>query len=106
MSNSVELAPSMPATWRANSATATCIPMQMPRKGTLLLAGELGGEHLSLDTPPAEAAGDEHAVGAGELLLRGGGASPALQVSESIQSISTRLSCSEAASRSASETER
>ena len=33
-SNSVELAPSMPATWRANSATAICMPRQMPRYGT------------------------------------------------------------------------
>ena len=32
---SVELAPSMPATWRANSLTATCIPRQMPRYGIL-----------------------------------------------------------------------
>ena len=32
-SNSVELAPSMPTTWRANSATAICIPRQMPRNG-------------------------------------------------------------------------
>ena len=32
-SNSVELAPSMPATWRANSATAICIPRQMPSSG-------------------------------------------------------------------------
>ena len=31
MSNSVELAPSIPATLRANSATATCIPRQIPR---------------------------------------------------------------------------
>ena len=33
-SNSVELAPVMPATWRANSATATCSPRQRPKKGT------------------------------------------------------------------------
>ena len=32
-SNSAELAPSMPQTWRANSTTAICIPRQMPRKG-------------------------------------------------------------------------
>ena len=32
-SNSVELAPSIPATWRANSQTATCIPRQIPRYG-------------------------------------------------------------------------
>ena len=30
---SVELAPSSPTTWRANSETATCIPRQMPRYG-------------------------------------------------------------------------
>ena len=33
MSNSVELAPSIPATWRANSHTAICMPRQMPRYG-------------------------------------------------------------------------
>ena len=32
-SNSVEFAPSMPTTWRANSATAICMPRQMPRNG-------------------------------------------------------------------------
>ena len=32
-SNSVEFAPSMPTTWRAKSATAICMPRQMPRNG-------------------------------------------------------------------------
>ena len=32
-SNSVEFAPSMPTTWRANSATAICMPRQTPRNG-------------------------------------------------------------------------
>src|SRR3954447_26666531 len=32
-SNSVEFAPSMPTMWRAKSATAICMPRQMPRKG-------------------------------------------------------------------------
>ena len=31
MSNSVEFAPGMSATWRANSATAICMPRQTPR---------------------------------------------------------------------------
>ena len=33
-SNSVELAPSIPATWRACSMTMACSPRQMPRVGT------------------------------------------------------------------------
>ena len=32
-SNSLEFAPSSPATWRANSTTATCMPRQIPRYG-------------------------------------------------------------------------
>ena len=32
--NSAELASFSPATWRANSTTAICIPRQMPKKGT------------------------------------------------------------------------
>ena len=33
--NSAELAPSRPATWRANSITAICIPRHSPRYGSL-----------------------------------------------------------------------
>ena len=63
MSNSVELAPGMSATWRANSHTAICMPRQTPRYGILLLAGDARGADLALDAAAAEAAGDEDAVG-------------------------------------------
>ena len=33
-SNSVELAPASPQTWRAYSITAHCIPRQIPKYGT------------------------------------------------------------------------
>ena len=33
-SNSVELAPLSPQTFRANSTTASCMPRQMPKNGT------------------------------------------------------------------------
>ena len=69
-SNSVELAPSMPATWRANSATAICMPRQMPRYGTLVLARAAGGADLALDAADAEAAGDQDAVALLELGAR------------------------------------
>ncbi|VDO13769.1 unnamed protein product [Brugia timori] len=35
MSNSVELAPLIPQTFRANSITAHCIPRQIPKNGIL-----------------------------------------------------------------------
>ena len=53
----------MPATWRANSPTAICMPRQMPRYGISLLARDLRGADLALDAAPAEAAGDQDAVG-------------------------------------------
>ena len=89
-SNSVELAPGMPATWRANSQTAICMPRQIPRYGIRSLARDLRGADLALDAAAAEAAGDEDAVGA----ARGARArSSRSSVSESIQSISTRQPC-------------
>src|SRR3954466_175021 len=84
-SNSVELAPSMSATWRAGDAPPTCTPQEKPRKrtppprhrhaqadaqeGHPLLARVAGGADLPLDPPDPEAAGDQDAVAGGELLL-------------------------------------
>ena len=59
---SVEFAPSMPATCRANSETATCMPRQMSEVRDLALAGDPAGEDLPLPPARAEAARDEDAV--------------------------------------------
>ena len=67
-----------------------------------LLARDLRGLDLALDAASAEAAGDQDAVGLSQQL---GAASPS-SASESTQSICTRASCSAAAWRSASETDR
>ena len=63
-SNSVEFAPSMSTTWRANSATAICMPRQMPRNGIFCSRAIRDGGDLALDPAHAEAAGDQDAVGA------------------------------------------
>src|ERR1700755_1878305 len=72
-SNSVELAPSMPATWRANSDTAICMPRQMPRYGTFSSPAERAREpglwDLALHPAHAEAARDQDAVALLELAL-------------------------------------
>src|SRR5689334_6706604 len=69
-SNSVELAPSIPATWRANSQTAICMPRQMPRYGICPSRATRAAD-LALDAATAEAAGHEDAVGLAEDPLRG-----------------------------------
>ena len=66
LSNSVELARCSPSTLRANSATAHCMPRQMPKKGMPRLAGEADGVDLALDAPLAEPARHEDAVHAGQ----------------------------------------
>ena len=101
MSNSVELAPGMPATWRANSQTAICMPRQTPRYGMPPLARDARGADLALDAAAAEAAGDEDAVGLGQALARP--RSSDSSVSESTQSISMLAAVQEAAWRSASD---
>ena len=63
-SNSVELAPGMPQTLRANSATAHCMPRHTPRNGTLRSRQYRIGLDLALDAALAEAAGHDDAVGA------------------------------------------
>ena len=55
-SNSEELAPARPHTWRANSMTAHCMPRQMPKNGTPLLARVAHRRDLALDPAVAEAA--------------------------------------------------
>src|SRR6476469_503804 len=62
-SNSAELAPSMPATWRANSTPALCLPRQIPRFGI---------DQLDLDVHPVVEAAvlerlDHRLVSVGEL---------------------------------------
>ena len=53
----------MPATWRANSTTAICIPRQMPEVRDPVLARDPRGLDLALDPALAEAAGDQDPVG-------------------------------------------
>ncbi len=76
-----------------------------------LLARVPRGRDLALDPAAAEAAGDQDAVGAaqklpGALALPAVLSRGALEPSESTHSICTRASCSAAAWRSASATER
>ena len=102
-SNSVEFAPSMPTTWRAKSATAICMPRQMPRNGIRCSRAIRAAVDLALDPAHAEAAGDQDAVGLREA-RRGPRASSS--VSESTQSISIPQPCWKPAWRSASTTDR
>ena len=62
----------MPQTWRAYSITAICMPRQMPRKGTPLLAGVAGRGDLALDAAAAEAARHQDAVGLAQQALEVG----------------------------------
>src|ERR1700761_6886718 len=59
MSNSVELAPSIPATWRGRPAPAPRPPPAKPRAGVLAPAREPGGADLALDPAASEAARDQ-----------------------------------------------
>src|SRR4051794_28333575 len=74
-SNSVELAPSMSTTCRANSDTATCIPRQMPRNGTSW-SREVRRADLALHAAHAEAARNQDAVALLELALGFGTVEP------------------------------
>ena len=84
-SNSVEFAPCIPATWRANSRRRSACRGRRPGTGSRA-RGRPDRADLALDPPAAEAAGDEDAVGAGEALPRPARRSRA--TSESTQSIS------------------
>src|SRR3954462_7945014 len=80
MSNSVEFAPGMPATWRGGGPTGDVAGELAHRDlhaqadaqvRDLLLARDLDGADLALDPATAEPAGDEDAVDAGEALVGG-----------------------------------
>ncbi len=73
----------MPATARANSTTAICMPRQMPEVRDRAFAGDPRRLNLALDPALAETAGNEDPVGAGSETALG------LRSSESTSSTST-----------------
>ena len=101
-SNSVEFAPSMPTTWRAKSATAICMPRQMPRNGIFcsraIRAAVILPSIPRTPKPPG--------IRMPSAPCRRARTSPSSSVSESTQSISIPRPCWKPECRSASTTDR
>ena len=84
-SNSVEFAPSMPTTWRANSATAICMPRHTPRNG-IFCSRAIRAAAILPSIPRSPKPPGIRMPSTSESAAR---ASPSSRVSESTQTIST-----------------
>ena len=94
-------APRRPARFRAASITAICMPKQMPKNGTLLLAREPHRLDLARRAALAEAAGHQDAVHVLQPVHRAGCSKISLSTQSSCTF--TRLAMPPCASASASD---
>ena len=101
-SNSLEFAPSMPTTWRANSATAICMPRHTPRNG-MPCSRAIRAAAILPSIPRSPKPPGIRIPSARSIRSR---TSSSRIVSESTQSISTPQPCSKPEWRSASTTDR